>query len=148
MTALWPQSWLIDDLQVIANWKNIWFPNFCSNPGPYPSQELIQFASTYLRRHPGTLQLLQVMTHRLYIFTNRVLLLLVLNITKLTNFCIVGFKLIMHSMILMVCSNNSVPAMKKDSCTLTQPSFTGANPEPKAVSPLEWWLQSLIRGSE
>lgn len=148
MTALWPQSWLIDDLQVIANRKNLWLPNFCSNPGPYPSQELIQFASTYLRRHCSTLQLLQVMTHRLYTFTNCVFLLLVLNITKLTNFCIVGFTLMIHSMILMVCSNNRVPAMKKESCTLAQPSFTRANPEAKAVSLLQRWLESLICGSE
>lgn len=103
MTALWPQSWFMDDLQATTNRKILRVPNFCSSPRPSPSQGLIHFASTYLRRHPGTLQLLQVMTHRLYTFTNCVLLLLVLNIVKLTIFCIVGSTL----MTLIVGNSNS-----------------------------------------
>jgi len=54
------------------------------------------------------------MTHRFYTFSNYVLLLLVLNVIKMTNFFIVCFPL----MTLMVCNSNRVPAIKKDSCTL------------------------------
>lgn len=147
MTALWPQTWLMDDLKVMVNRKNLWDPKFCINPGAFPRQGLIHFASTYLRRHPGTQQLLQIMTHRLYTFTNCVLCLLLLIIVKLTNFCIVGFKLTMHNTTLMVCSNNSVPTTKKHSCTLAYASFTRANPESKAVPFIQWCLESLICGS-
>lgn len=92
------------DSQVMYKWSQTGKTYKCLIFAAICLQEKDQFIlPVHLRRHPGILQLLQTMTHRLYTSTNCVLLLLVLNIIKLTNFCIVGFTLTMNSVTSILC---------------------------------------------
>lgn len=78
--------------------KKLQVPNFCRNSGPSSSQGLLQFTSMYLRRYPKHTTAASGYKSQNQYFSNCILLLLVLNVAKLTNFHIViaGFALTMH----------------------------------------------------
>lgn len=95
MTALWPQNSLMNGMQVIRNTKNYKSPISAAIQDHLQAKVWFNLPVCVSEGILSELLLLQVISHRIDNFSNCVLL-LVLNASKLTNFCIViaGFALI------------------------------------------------------
>lgn len=96
MTALWPQNSLMNGMQVIRNTKNYKSLTFAAIQDHLQVKVWFNLPVCISEVILSMLQLFQVMSHKMDT-SNCVLLLLVLNVAKVTScIVIVGFGLIMH----------------------------------------------------